>query len=50
LKRSLREEIGISDAMIDAWARAGCLDASFKPGSMPTPPERPLKRPSLRKG
>jgi arylamine N-acetyltransferase len=50
LKRSLREEIGISEAMVEAWARAGCLEASLQPGSMPTPPQRPLKRPSLRSG
>jgi arylamine N-acetyltransferase len=48
LKRSLHEDIGISEAAVEAWARAGCLDASFKPGTMPTPPQRELKRPSLR--
>jgi hypothetical protein len=46
---SLRTEIGLSAALVDAWVGSGALDASFEPPSGPKPPPitrlPPSKRP-----
>lgn len=48
LCESLREEIGISGALIDQWKQSGALEASFNPPSgLPAAPIT-LQQPSLR--
>ena len=46
--RSLREDIGISESLIDKWAQSGSLDTSFEPPSGPKPPPLTGKPPSQR--
>lgn len=45
---ALREDAGLSDALIDQWVRCGGLEASFEPPSGPKPPPVTRKPPSLR--
>ena len=44
----LRDEIGISGAVVDAWIASGSLEASFEPYSGPTAAEEIRKPPSQR--
>lgn len=48
LCEALREEIGISGALIDAWRHSGALDASFRPASDPAPAPITAEPPSKR--
>lgn len=45
---ALRDDIGISDAMIQIWTRAGGLDASFESPAGPKPPAPTRLPPSRR--
>ena len=45
---ALREDAGLSDALIEAWVACGGLDASLEPPSGPKPPPVTRKPPSLR--
>lgn len=45
---SLRDEIGLSPAVIDAWVRAGGLTATFEAPPGPKPPPASRKPPSQR--
>jgi hypothetical protein len=38
LLRCLREEVGLSENLVEAWAACGALEASFQPPSGPPPP------------
>ncbi|MDX2030504.1 MAG: hypothetical protein SF339_07535 [Blastocatellia bacterium] len=42
--QSLREEIGLSPALLDAWVRAGGLTATFEEPAEPPPPMPPPSR------
>lgn len=44
----LMNDIGISEDLIDEWANAGCMDASFEKQSGQVPPPVTLKPPSQR--
>ena len=46
--QALREDIALSDAVIDEWVRSGSLDASFEPPSGPKPPPITRQPPSQR--
>ena len=48
LCESLRDEIGISGAMIEKWRLSGALEASFQPPSAPPPAAITALPPSLR--
>ena len=48
VQQSLREEIGLSDAMVSEWAACGALEASFEPTAGPPPPPVTRKPPSQR--
>lgn len=48
VKDALREDIGISESLIDRWVRSGSLDASFEPPSGPKPPSTERQPPSRR--
>ncbi len=47
LRRALRDDIGLSERLIDAWVRSGSLDDSLAPTAGPPPPA-PGAPPSLR--
>jgi len=47
--RTLIEELGMSEAIVDAWCRCGGLEASFEPPpAIPSPPMAPKPPPSRR--
>jgi len=48
LCRSLSDDIGLSDALIERWARAGGLDASYRAPLGPKPPPVTGRPPSQR--
>ena len=48
LCESLRDEIGISGALVDEWKRSGALEASFNPPSGPPVATTALEPPSRR--
>jgi arylamine N-acetyltransferase len=45
---ALREEIGLSAALVDRWVACGGLDATFEPPSGPPPPPIASRSPSRR--
>jgi len=46
--QALREEIGLSEPLIEEWVASGSLDASFAAPMGPKPPPNTRKRPSQR--
>jgi hypothetical protein len=48
IRGALRDEIGISEALIDQWVECGALDATFIPWSGPAPAPFGSVRPSRR--
>lgn len=48
LCESLRDEFGVSSAMLDQFRQSGALDASFEPAAAPPPTPITLKPPSQR--
>lgn len=48
LRRALREEIGLSARIVEAWEACGALAASFEPPAGPKPPPAARRPPSKR--
>jgi hypothetical protein len=48
LARALRQEMGISDAIVASWIACGALDAAFEPPADPPPPPLTREPPSRR--